>query len=847
MLQRVKLKTYAMLAASVLALATAPIALADVPTAASVIGFTPGDDYKLANYQDSIKYFKALAASSDSIKMVEAGKSTQGRVMEYAVISSPANLAKLDHYIDISKKLSGARGLTDEQAKLLAKDGKVIIHIDGGMHASEVADHQLPLALAYKLLSSPNDPEVQAILDNVILVLWPTLNPDGQDMVVDWYRKNLGTKYETSRMPYLYQDYVGHDNNRDGYMLNMKESRVATKAARDYDPVIWYSQHQVAPFPARIWMPPFADPVSSNISPYMRIWTSAIGTNMMARFEFEQKPGAIAQARFDNWYAGFLDYTHVFRNTISFFTEVAHDSATPKVYDPKDFPKKTQDFKAQIMYPNPWKGGLWRLKDSVDYMMTASMSVLDTGVRYKEVLLYNRYQAGRDNIKKFPSEGLHAYVIPAGQTDMGEAAELTQKFIDLGVEVHQAKSEITLGGKTYPAGSFVLLTDQPFSGLIPELLGIQKYPDAILAGDGTAAELPYDTTGWTLPLQMGVTAEAVNAPVGTAERGQLAKITTASAPAGAITGKGSRYVLSRKVNASYAATNDVIKAGGKLAYAKSTGDFVVTGLKPAAMQTIASKHKLAVTTAAFGTGTDSLKPARIGMYRPWGSNMDEGWTRWILEQYNYGLTSVYNGDVKAGALDDKFDTIILPDMGGRRTGALKSLKEGLSAEDTPADYAGGIGEEGAEALKGFVSEGGTLVVMNNTSDAIIELFDLPVTNVLKDVKPEVFFCAGALLEVELGEASEVTAGLSAKPIIMFQGGPAFEVKDGFKGKVLASYAKDASPLRSGVIHGPETIQGKAAALEVEYGKGKILLYGFEPQWRGQTHNTYKFVFNSFYK
>lgn len=500
------------------------------------------------------------------------------------------------------------------------------------------------------------------------------------------------------------------------------------------------------------------------------------------------------------------------------------------------------------MYPNPWKGGLWRLKDSVDYMMTASMSVLDTGVRYKDVLLYNRYQAGRDNIKKFPAEGLHGYVIPAYQTDMGEAAELTQKFIDLGVEVHQAKSEITLGGKTYPAGSFVLLTDQPFAGLIPELLGIQKYPEAILAGDGTAAELPYDTTGWTLPLQMGVVAEAVNTPVGDAERAQLAAITMASAPDGKITGKGSRYVLSRKINASYAATNDVIKAGGKLAYAKSTGDFVVTGLKPATMQTIASKHKLPVTTAAFGTGTESIKPARIGMYRPWGSNMDEGWTRWVLEQYNYGLTSLYNGDVKAGALDQKYDTIILPDMGGRRTASvLKSMKDGLSEETTPAEYAGGIGEEGAEALKSFVSEGGTLVVMNNTSDAIIELFDLPVTNVLKDVKPEVFFCAGALLEIELGEASEATAGLSPKPIIMFQGGPAFEVKDGFKGKVLASYAKDASPLRSGVIHGPETIQGKAAALEVEYGKGKILLYGFEPQWRGQTHNTYKFVFNSFYK
>lgn len=846
MLHRVNFRAAALVAVSVLSLSVAvPAAQAETPTASSVIGFTPGDDYKLASYQDSIKYFHALAASSDRIKMFTAGKSTQGRTMEYAVISSPANLARLDHYIEVSKKLSQAR-ISDDEARALAKDGKIIIHIDGGMHASEVADHQLPLALAYKLLSAKNDAEVDAILDNVILVLWPTLNPDGQDMVVEWYRKNLGTKYETSRMPWLYQEYVGHDNNRDGYMLNMIESQVVTKTVQTYDPVIWYSQHQTAPFPARIWMPPFADPVSSNISPYMRIWTNAIGTNMMARFEYEQKPGAIAQARFDNWYAGFLDYTHVFRNTISFFTETAHDSATPKVYDPKDFPKTAQDFKAQIMYPNPWKGGLWRLKDSVDYMMTASLSVLDTGVRYREVLLYNRYQAGRDNIKKLTADGLYAYVIPAGQTDMGEATELTQKFIDLGLDVHQAKTDITLGGKTYAKGSYVLLTDQPFSGLLPELLEAQKYPDAILAGDGSAADLPYDTTGWTLPYQMGVTAEAVKTPLAEADRAQLVKISKASAPAGQITGAGTRYVLSRKVNASYAATNAVFKAGGKLSVADGSGDFIVTGLKAPQMQAIATKFHLDVTTTGLATGKHKVEAAKIGLYRPWGSNMDEGWTRWVLEQYGYGLTSLYNGDVKAGALSSKYDTIILPDMGGRRGNTLKSLKDGLSADDTPEAYAGGVGDEGLDALKGFVSEGGTLVVMNNSSDAIIELFDLPVTNVLKGVKPEVFFCAGALLQVELGEGA-ATAGLSQNPVVMFQGGPAFEVKEGFKGKVLAAYPKTENPLKSGVLKGPEAIQGKAAALEVEYGKGKILLFGFEPQWRGQSHGTYKFVFNTFYK
>ncbi|MEM9963759.1 MAG: M14 metallopeptidase family protein [Asticcacaulis sp.] len=840
-------KTGSLMAASVLALAlSAPLAQAEVPTATAVLGYEIGDDYKVADFKEAIKYMKALEASSDRIKMFEVGKSTHGQTLQYAVISSPENIANLDKHIAISKKLATARGLSDADAKALAAEGKIIIHIDGGMHPSEVAAHQTALALAYKMVATQGDAEVDAILDNVILILWPSLNPDGQNWIVDWYKQNLGTKYETSRMPYLYQEYVGHDNNRDGYMLNMTESRTVFEAVQVYDPVIWVSHHQVAPFPARIWVPPFADPVSSNVHQNMRIWTNALGTNMMARFEHENKPGAIAQARFDNWYAGFLDYTHVFRNTISFFTEIAHDSATPKFYDPKDFPENRKDFAPQIMYPNPWKGGWWRLKDSVDYGVTSSMAILDTGVKYREVLLYNRYQAGRDNIRKYVDDGLHGYVLPAGQTDMVETAQLAQIFIDHGLEVHQAASDITLGGKTYPAGSYVMLTDQAYSGLLPELLEVQKYPDIVLSGQGgTPADLPYDATGWTLPMQMGVTSEAIKAPVGTAERAALTRITKAEAK-GSVTGEGKVYTLSRKVNASYAATNAIVKAGGKLSATPDGETFVVSGLNAAKLNPIAVKYSVDFTAAAATPEATAVKPARIGMYRPWGSNMDEGWSRWVLEQHDYALTSLYNKDV-TGKLSSKYDTIILPDMGGRGRSALEVMKNGLSEEQAPPEYAGGIGDAGGEALKRFVSEGGTLVAMNGASDGVIELFDLPVSNFAKGLTRDEFFSAGTLFEVELAEASPFTAGLSAKPVVMFQYSPVFEVKDGFKGKVLAKYSDDTSPLKSGVAIHPEKIQGKVAALEVEYGKGKILLYGFEPQWRGQSHNTYKFVFNAFYK
>jgi hypothetical protein len=304
---------------------------AQVPTPTSILGHTPGDDFYLADYEDALRYFHAAAASSDRMKMFTVGKSTEGRDIEIAVISSPANLARLDEYKANARRLAIDDNLNDEQARELSRNSKVIIHIDGGLHSSEVAGSQHSIMLAYKLLSAKNDPEIDAILDQVILVLWPTLNPDGQDTVTHWYRQNVGTKYEVSPMPQLYQEYVGHDNNRDGYMLNMKESQVLAKAEIDWSPEIFYCQHQTAPFPARIWIPPFADPISGNISPYVRSWLNVVGTNMTAYLDAHNMPGAISETRFDNWYAGFNDWVHVFRNEISFFTETGlYEYATPR-------------------------------------------------------------------------------------------------------------------------------------------------------------------------------------------------------------------------------------------------------------------------------------------------------------------------------------------------------------------------------------------------------------------------------------------------------------------------------------------------------------------------------------
>src|SRR5882724_3357622 len=421
-----------------------------IPTPESVLGHKPGDDFYLATYDESREYFHKLAASSNRIKMINVGKTTRGNDWEVAIISSPENVAKLDRYKDISRQLAQARGLSDDAAHALAREGKTIVHLDGGLHSSEVAGSQHTILLAYKLVSAKNDPEVDAILNNVVLMLWPTLNPDGQNEVALWYRKNVGTPFEVSPLPDLYQEYVGHDNNRDGYMNNMLESQDVTRTELEWNPVVFYCHHQTAPFPTRIFIPPFTEPISSNIHPLMARWLNLYGIGMAAYLDEHGMPGAVHRVGFDNWYAGFLDFTHIFRNSISFFTETAlYSYATPHFYTVDEFPKDRQPLMSEVFYSSPWKGGWWRLSDAVRYMLGGSMAVLDTAAKYRETLLYNRYQAARDNIERYSKEPPYAYLVPQEQRDLNTAGLLVERLLINGVEVHQATRPLALNGREY--------------------------------------------------------------------------------------------------------------------------------------------------------------------------------------------------------------------------------------------------------------------------------------------------------------------------------------------------------------------------------------------------------------
>jgi hypothetical protein len=546
---------------------------------------------------------------------------------------------------------------------------------------------------------------------------------------------------------------------------------------------------------------------------------------------------------FDNWYPGFLDYTHIFRNSIAFFTETAlYRYGTPRFYTVDEFPADQRGLRAGMFYSSPWKGGWWRLGDAVRYMQGASMAVLDTAAKYREELLFNRYQAARDNVYRFQHEPPFAYVIPREQRDPPEAATLVEKLMINGIEVHHSARPFHANGREYPAGTWVVLMDQPYSALVKELFEPQLYPD-LRETPTSPPKLPYDVTGWTLPMQMGVLVAPVLQPVAADQRAALQPIGQFTPPAGSLEGTGSAVILSHKPNASIKAANEILAAGGHVAFAPETGDIVVTNTdRPRVEKIIRDNSLTAKAAAAPPKDTTEVKKPRVGLYRAWVPIIDEGWTRWLLENYAFNPVSLRNGDIQSGNLRDRFDAIILPDA------RPDTLRNGFGPGSIPGEYTGGIGLEGVAALRDFVLSGGILITFNNASLFAIDDLGLPVKNVLAGLKDDQFFCSGALLRVEMQDPTDAAAwGLPHDPVVMFERGPAFESKEGFRGRIIAAYPKEQSPLMSGYLLHSEKIQGKAAAMEVQYGKGRVYLLGFRPQWRGQSHGTYQFIFNAIYE
>lgn len=837
-----------------------------IPKPEKSLGFKVGADFKLADYDQSIAYFKELAEVSELMELHKAGKTSFGKSWYYSVISSKKNLENLPRIREIAQRLAHPVGLSDEEARALAKEGLPIVHIDGGLHASEVAGAQHCISLAYHLLSKADEPEIQEILDNTVILLWPSLNPDGQNIVVDWYRENLGTPYETSRMPKLYQKYIGHDNNRDAYMLNMIESRVVGRTWRAWEPNIIYVHHQSSPFPTRIWLPPFAEPVATQTPPLMAREVNMIGMAIAQALETEGKEGAVHMGTgFDAWYPGYIDYMPMLQNIPAFWTETAGRSyATPKFYTIHDFPKSREGLRNESLYSSPWKGGWWRLADAVGYMQTASLATLDYAAKYKEVILYNRYQAGRNTIRKYENEPPYAYFIPQDQRDPMRPVELLRRLAFNGVRVHQLQKGVDFEGVNYPEGTWVIPMNQEYGELVRQLLDVQEYPDLREYPEGPP-EQPYDAAGWTLPLQMEVDVVEASIPLTEEVKSSLkllkgepqdwktftGEANTADnvpgigfdtealavdilAPKGRLSGSGNILEIDPKELNAFRLLNKALKEGASVR--SRNGKYLISGLS----RSLGAKwvEELRVNGKMIAASNGQKVHSKVALYRPHTASMDEGWTRWLLEQYEFSFSNISPSDVHAGGLEKRFEVIIM--ASDRPT----TIKYGFKEGSVPPIYAGGLEGQGIAQLDAFVKAGGTLICMNQSSNFAIEELHLPVKNVVKGVSRKDYFTGLSILEAEINTEHPVMAGMAPQANLFVSRSPVFSKNEGFKGQVLASYAEAGSPLRSGYLLGEKHLAGHAAALDVYHGKGHVILLGFQPQWRGQSMGTFRVLFNA---
>ena len=827
-----------------------------IPTPESVLGFSVGADFKLATYDESIRYFQRLAASSDRIKLIDVGKTSTGHAWTLAIISSPGNLANLDRLRDIAQKLAHPAGLTDAQARALAREGKAFVDISGGLHASEVAGSQHTIQLAYDLLSR-NDDRTRAILDNTVLLLWPSINPDGQNIVVNWYRKNVGTPYEVSPLDELYQKYIGHDNNRDAYMLNVVESRVVARTWRHWEPQIIYVQHQTAPFPTRIWLPPFAEPIAPRVAGLMSREVNTIGMTIAQELETRGQVGATHMGKgFDAWYPGYIDYMPMLQNIASFWTETAlYQYATPRFYTVDEFPPEYRDLRPGSLYASPWPGGWWRLKDAVDYMETASIAVLDYAAKYHEDLLWNRYQAGRNAIARYTKEPPYAYIVPQAQRDPGAAVALLRRLAFLGVRVTELSRDASHGGARYARGTWVIPMNQEYSELVQQLFDVQVYPD-LREEAGGAPEPPYDAAGWTLPYQMDVRVIEARVPLSAeflaamqAVQGNATDVAAADAslvtnamaagitpPPARITGTGSSLAVDPAQNDAFRLVNRALAAGGTAHF--DAGRYVVSGVAPARLEAWAGELSLRAERRTGADAGSAVVLSRVALYKSLSPSMDAGWSEWLLDQYEFRYTVITNADFQAGDLGTRFDVILFASDRAR------TIRDGLTKGRVPPSIEGGLGDAGIRALDEFVRKGGTMVAINQGAIFAIDALHLPVKNVVQGLASKEFFASGSILEVITDPAQPMMAGMPGRAKVFVDQSPVFTALEGFEGAALARYAKDGSPLLSGYLLGEKYLQGHAAALDVKHDRGHVVLIGFRPQWRGQPFGTFRVMFNA---
>ncbi|WP_396626066.1 M14 family metallopeptidase [Luteitalea sp.] len=842
---------------------------AALQTPEQYFGFRMGADRKLADWDRLLAYYQSLAKTSDRVKLVELGQSSEGRPYIALFISSPANLARLEAIRQMNATLADPRAATQAEIDRIVKEGRAVVIQTFALHSSEVAAAQTAAEFVYDSLTR-NDEEAVRVRDQVISIVVPSINPDGTQMIADWYMKYVGTEFEAAALPWLYQKYAGHDNNRDGFALNLPESRNLAKILyREWVPQAYVDHHQMGATNARLYIPPYAEPIRPDGDPLVWREMSWWGAHMGTQLEAAGKTGVVGAAIYSGWGHMGFHWITPFHNIAGMLTESASARlATPMFLHPDQLrggPRNLPSYEPQTTMPSVWPGGWWRVRDIVEQQKIAAWATVDLAARNRETVLRNMYLKASRQVERGRTGPVKAYVIAAGQHDPLTVRKLVNMLMASGVEVHEATAQVIVEGRVYARGSFVVSMAQPKQALVRWMLGRTFYPDNTYTRERDGDPIrPYDMSTDTFGEFMGVRSDPIGEPVPAAS---LVKVAAPLVPAATVAASAPHgYVLDGRLNDSYRAVFLLLAKGVGVRRVNAgttdgrirAGDFLVPPGDVAAIARQAGVDFVAATNPVPANMT-ALKAPRIGLFQRYrGGNMDEGWTRLLFEQFDVPFTSVRDADLKAGGLQAKFDVIVLPadsiaamtgddPPGGTRGGGGGGEGGDAGQRRTPPEFRSGFGADGVKALQAFVEEGGTLVTFGQAADLPVQRFTLPVRNVVAGVLSKEFWAPGSTLKVRYANDHPLAYGMPAEGLALFMAGSqAYEVTSTDRSQdvaILATYV-ERDLLQSGWLIGEQVIARKAAAVAVAQGKGRVVLIGFRPQNRAQTHGTFKLVFNA---
>ncbi|MFZ2053593.1 MAG: M14 family metallopeptidase [Candidatus Aminicenantales bacterium] len=879
-------------------------------------GFDIGADYMLVNYSRLLAYWEKLDEESDRLVLERIGTTAEGRPMVMAIITSPANQKKRARFQEISRRLALAEGLTENQVRVLANEGKAVVLIDGGLHATEIlGSHQL-IELVWQM-TGRTDPETKRILDNVILLAIPS-NPDGLELVADWYmRERDPVKRSMRGVPRLYQKYIGHDNNRDFYMVTQPETEAVSRVMfREWFPQIVYNHHQTGPAGTVLFCSPFRSPFNYFFDPLVPTGIELVGAAMHARFAAEGKPGATMRsgAPYSTWWSGGLRSTAYFHNMIGILTETI---GNPTPMDIPFLPEK-QLPKNDLPFPVPPQK--WHFRQSVDYSITADRAILDLAAKMREDFLLNIYRMGRnavdrghrdhwtlspnriqvvenaiqkENIKPegygrgYPLkfyELLHdpagrdprGYIIPADQPDFGTATKFVNALLKSGVTVLRAQGPFEVGGKTYPRDSYIVKCDQAFRPHILAMFEPQDHPHDVLYPGGPPIA-PYDSAGWTLAYQMGISFDrSLEGFEGPFEKVQG----PATVPAGKVEGSPNPagFLIDHRVNDGFIAVNRLLKEGEDIYWLRDS--LVVEGksyppgtifVKAGPGSRLRLEHEaaaLGLRVAAVGASPrgEALKiiPVRIGLWDQYGGSMASGWTRWMLEQFEFPFEVVFPPQLDAGNLKDKYDVLIF--VGGAIPREDREPRSEFrffappKPEEIPEEFRNRLGRvsvaKTVPQIRQFLKEGGAVLAIGS-STVIGEHVGLPLSDPLVERRPdgtenrlprEKYYIPGSILQAKVDITQALAFGMNERTDFYFNNSPVFTLhpQAAAQGVCPVAWFDTSTPLRSGWAWGQSYLEMTVAVLEAAVGKGKLFLYGPEVAFRGQPHGTFKLLFNGIF-